>query len=137
MLWDKMYIIGRYAFVPQYGIAHLCMSIIDCACKWSIHNVAARVTKMTLPSIVTVKVQLLLFPLPSVAFNCTVCTPIEKEEPDAASATGVMATMELSVTVAGSQNAMPVAKPGSVLFTTSEGHVMLGFSLSEMRQWVL
>ena len=86
----------------------------------------------TLPSIVTVKVQLLLFPLLSVAVNRTVWTPMSKIEPDVSFTSSVIGGPELSVTVALGHMAVPFAKPRVVLFITSAGHVMFGRSSSEM-----
>ena len=57
------------------------------------------------------------------AVNWTMCLPMPNAEPDVALATGVMGSMELSVTLAAGQNAIPVARPGLVEFITLSGHI--------------
>ena len=76
-----------------------------------------------LPVMLTVKLQILVLPEASVAVNWTMCSPMSNAEPDVALATGVMGSMELSVTLAAGQNAIPVGRPGLVKFITSSGHI--------------
>ncbi len=62
------------------------------------------------------------------AIYSTLCTPISKAEPGATFDDGKMVTLELSVTVGGSQFAMPVAWFVVVQMTRLAGQMITGFS---------
>ncbi len=93
----------------------------------------APMTGFSVSLIVTVKLQVLILPLASVAVHITVFTPLLNVEPLAGLHDGALTPGQLSVATGAAQVTLAFEHcPASVLPTMLAGQVMLGFSVSLM-----